>query len=191
MGKSRKLSPGQIAAQYARQRIERERREAPKVYDRRVFGIADSRSVIVPDPDGSGDRLCMTAMVRDDPLARLHQRRQIDEAQFNAGRLMQGYYERAEIGALKAMDTTKEPVDGGRMGETLTEAVRHAVQQIIRLEKALGMEGAALARDVLGRGMFINQVANIRGVGGKTGQEYLGRRFRECLETLAKELHLA
>lgn len=140
----------------------------------------------------SGQKVVAIQSLRDDPLGRLHVRNQIDDAQYRAGRDMQGYYERSEIGGLKAMDTTKEPVDGGGLiPEVMKDAQFKAIKEIIRLEKALGMEGAALTRQVLANRMFIDQIAEQRGMCDQLGKKYLGRRFRECLETLAKELHYA
>jgi hypothetical protein len=38
---------------------------------------------------------------------------------------------------------------------------------------------------VLGRGMSIAQAAYIRGMSSETDRKYIGKRFRECLSTLA------
>jgi hypothetical protein len=144
---------------------------------------------VYPNP---GQKVVALKSLRDDPLGRLHHHRQIDDAKYQAGRTMQGFYERAEIGGLKAMDTTKEPVDGGGLGpEAMKDTQFRAIKEIIRLEKSLGMEGAALTRQVLANRMFIDQIAEQRGMCDQLGKKYLGRRFRECLETLAKELHYA
>lgn len=124
------------------------------------------------------------------PLERMHERQQIDDAQYKAGRQMQTYYEQAEIGGVKAIDPSREAVDGGRMAETLTEQVQRAIQEVIRLEKALGAEGAALARHVLCLGFSIKQCAAMRGASSEREVSYMGARFREILETLAFEMKL-
>lgn len=147
--------------------------------------------VEVEDPLEPGVRARAWKNVRGDPLARLILAGSIDKAQFEAGQEMRGYYERAEIGAIQAIDTTKEAVDGGKIPEPLTETVQKAMKQIARLEKILGQEGSALIRDVLVKGMFLREIAAARDIRSERGQRYIARRFRECLETLARELHYA
>jgi hypothetical protein len=51
--------------------------------------------------------------------------------------------------------------------------------------EALGQEGHQLICDVLGRGMSITQAAGNRGLQSETDRKYAGKRFRECLSTLA------
>lgn len=168
--------------------------EMRKVHDRRASNLpanAMVRVVTVDDPYEAGAKIAAVASLRDDPLGRLRARKQIDEAQYRAGRDMQALYERAEIGKVMAVDTTKEPVDCGGAPEVLTDGQQRAIKEIIRLERVLGLEGSALVRDVLAERMFIEQCAATRGMVRRHEREYLGRRFRECLETLAKELHYA
>jgi hypothetical protein len=150
-----------------------------------------TRDVVVDDPLQAGGKLLVTQIIRDDPLARLQRAGYIDEAQYAAGRAMQGFYERAEIGGLKAMDTTKEPVDGGGAYEILTEKIQQATAEIIRLEAALGKEGAALVRSILVAGLFCRQYAKQNDLQSERAQRYIATRFRECLDTLAKELNYA
>jgi hypothetical protein len=149
------------------------------------------RTVIVDDPYEIGGKIFAIASMRDDPLARLHARGQIDDAQYAAGRHWQKLFGDSEVGGLKAMDTTKEPVDGGGFSDPITDRQRRAVAGLIRATKALGLEGEALVRDILGRRWFIEQAAAARGLHTQRGIDYLGRRFRECLETIAKEFGYA
>jgi hypothetical protein len=138
-----------------------------------------------------GQKQRVWQILRDDPLGRLHCRQQIDDAQYHAGREMQGYYERSEIGNVKAMDTTKEPVDGGGIPDVLTEGQQKARKRVIELERALGLDGASIIRDFLACRMFVEQIAVKRRMEGERELRYLGRRLRECLERLAKELQYA
>lgn len=184
----------QKAVRYARERIVKasEARDRQRMHDVRVLGIPDTRDVVVDDPFERGAKLLATQSIRDDPLGRLHKSGHIDQAQYSAGREMQGYYERAEIGGVKAMDTTKEPVDGGTIPETMTEQVQRAVQQIVRLERVMGPIDGQIIRAVLRDGLFLTQVAAKFGFDrNERAERYYSRRFRDALETLAKELGYA
>jgi len=161
----------------------------------RTISMATLNTPIAPlevkDPYDGG-RLIVARSLRDDPLARLHDRHHIDDAQYAAGRAWQALYEAAEIGGARAIDPTREPVDGGgRIPEPITDRQRHAVRELGRLGRALGEQGDALVRDVLGRRLFIEQAAARREQFSRDAIEYLGKRFRECLETLARNMGFA
>jgi hypothetical protein len=51
--------------------------------------------------------------------------------------------------------------------------------------KKLGLEGEAIVRDVLGRGMPLLHAAAARKLTTERELIYFGGRFRECLDTLA------
>ena len=82
------------------------------VHDRqaKVSGPQETGVVVdvVDNPYGPG-KISVTQSTRDDPLAGLHARRFIDAAQYAAGRHWQQCWEDSEIGAIRAIDTTKEP----------------------------------------------------------------------------------
>lgn len=175
-----------------RKRKERDRESV--VHDRRAQQLdanAAVRTVTVDDPYEYGAKISVIASLRDDPLGRLHVRDQIDHAQYAAGRHWQRIWGDSEVGGIKAMDTTKEPVDGGKFSETFTDRHRGAILELKTIAHILGTEGYGLLRDVLGNRMFVEQVAAARGVGSQRGIDYLARRLRECLETLAKHLGYA
>lgn len=130
--------------------------------------------------------------VRGDTLAQMRSRKQISEHQYQAGRMWQRFYEDAEIGGIKAIDTTKEPVDGGgQLADPLTEKVRRAVKALARADAAVGFHHIGLLRDVLGSGRTIAELAELRGMTSKADKEYLGRLFRGCLDALAVAFGLA
>jgi hypothetical protein len=162
------------------------------IHDRRATELPKDAMVApveIDDPFEKGAKIIAFRSIRG-TLENLHARGQIDEAQYKAGRQMQTFYEQSEIGGVRAIDPAKEAVDGGRMAETLTEQVQRAIQEVLRLEKALGQEGAALCRHVLCNGFSIKQCASIRGMESAHYTNYVGARFREVLETLAVELEL-
>jgi hypothetical protein len=108
----------------------------------------------------------------------------IDEAQYQAGREFQSDFETAERGP-RAIDPSKEAVDGGLAPEPITEAQRRAARQLAVVYRQLGQNGSALVHDVLVHAKTRAQVAASRGLSGKRWEEYFGMRFRECLDCMA------
>lgn len=160
-----------------------------KVHDRRSQDLprnAQVAAIEVDDPLAlePGDKIVTLRSIRNDPLARLHTHRQIDEAQYQAGRAFQGDWEKAERGP-SAVDTTRDYVDGGRMREPITEAQRKAILRLNRCERELGADGSALIHDVLIQGMTMDQVGERRGLRGQRWNDYFSRRLRESLDRLA------
>ena len=135
----------------------RTRRKKPynpaKAHDRRSHDLprnAEVAAVEVEDPLGlePGEKIVTLRSIRNDPLARLHSHRQLDEAQYQAGRAFQSDWEKAERGP-RAVDPTREYVDGGQAREPITEGQRKAVLRLNRAERELGADGSALVHDVL------------------------------------------
>ena len=171
----------------------RARRNKPhnpaKTHDRRSRDLprnAEVAAIEVEDPLGlePGDKIVTLRSIRNDPLARLHTHRQIDEAQYQSGRAFQDDWEKAERGP-QAVDPSREYVDGGQVREPITERQRKAVLRLNRIERELGADGSALVHQVLILGMTMEQIAQRRGLSGQRRLDYFARRFRECLDRLA------
>lgn len=181
-------------AERREQRKARQKSPVTPVHDRRATDLP--KGVIpavtdVPDPYDAGGKITVIRNVRGDVLAQMFSRNQIDRCQFEAGRKWQAYYDAAAIGGIKAMDTTKEPVDGGGIVETLTEKVLKAVKALAVADRDLGLEGRYLLVDVLGKGYSIEQASVLRGANSARDREFWGKRFRECLDTVAVSYNLA
>lgn len=162
---------------------------AAQVHDRQSRDLlrnAQVGALEVDDPMAlePGEKIIVIRSIRDDPLARLHDRKHIDEAQYQGGRAFQHDFETAERGP-RAMDPSKEFVDGGVMPEPITEGQRKAVLRLNRAERALGADGSALVHEVLVRGQTVTKICMARGLGGERWEKYFGTRFRECLDRLA------
>ena len=160
-----------------------------KIHDRRSRDLlrnAEVAAVEVEDPLGldPGDKIVTLRSIRNDPLARLHTHRQIDEAQYQGGRAFQDDWEKAERGP-QAVDSSREYVDGGQRREPITERQRKAVLRLNRVEHELGADGSALVHEVLVLGMTMDQIGERRGVQGQRWSDYFARRFKECLDRLA------
>lgn len=136
---------------------------------------------------GARPKITVVLSTRDDPLRGMLARGQIDKAQFEAGRLWQLYREQSEVGGIRAIDTTKEPVDGGgSYPEPITDTQRKAVLQLKAADARLGERGREIVEMVLWRRFTIIQVSAAFGFVSRSGVDYQGRRFRECLEALAR-----
>jgi hypothetical protein len=160
-----------------------------KVHDRASRDLplnGEVATVEVDDPFAleAGEKIVALRSIRNDPLGRLHSHRQIDEAQYQAGRAFQNDWERAERGP-KAVDPTREYVDGVQTREPITEGQRKAVLRLNACERELGADGSALVHDVLVKGMSMEQVGLRRGLKTQRWKDYFARRFKECLDRLA------
>jgi len=157
-----------------------------KIHNRKSNDLTINAMVapaIVDDPySDNGERLEVTRSIRDDPLAAMHSRKEIDDAQFHAGRRYEKYAEHAEIGNIRAIDPSKESVDGGRFCEPITDEQIAAVRHLSAAAGVLGKRGEWLIREILVRRVTFRQIDP-----GMTDREMskLRSRFFECLEDLA------
>lgn len=138
------------------------------------------------------DRIRAVRSMRDDPLARLHDRGQIGEAQYLAGRAMQKLYEDSEVGRLRSQDPSNEPVDGGgSYPDIMSDRQLKALKRVNSLYPILGKEGSRIMGLMLAERKFAHEIAAIMGDKSQRGIDYIGRRIRECLTTLAREFGYA
>ena len=160
-----------------------------KAHDRRSRDLPRHLEVATVEVDNPlalepGEKIVALRSIRNDPLGRLHSHRQISEAQYQGGRAFQHDWERAERGP-RAVDPTREYVDGGQMREPITEGQRKAVLRLNRAERELGADGSALVHDVLVHGVTMEQIGERRGLRTQRWKDYFGRRVCECLDRLA------
>jgi hypothetical protein len=160
-----------------------------RVHDRRSRDLPRHAEVATVEVDNPlalepPEKIIALRSIRNDPLGRLHSYRQIDEAQYQGGRAFQNDWEQAERGP-RAVDPTREYVDGGQLREPITEGQRKAVLRLNRAERELGADGSALVHEVLIQGMTMEQVGQRRGLRTKRWHDYFARRLRECLDRLA------
>jgi hypothetical protein len=150
-------------------------------HDKPFNGKTANRSVADPYST-TGGRITVTASLRDDPLGRLHARRQIKEHQYAVGHYVQNLFELAASGRLQAMDPSKEPVDGrGAFVEPITDGQMRAGRRLQEARHTLGARGYALVKAVLADRLFLEQVAQASGISSRMA----GNKFRECLDELA------
>jgi hypothetical protein len=124
----------------------------PKVYDRLstdLLANAKVAPVIVDDPLSRGDKIAVMRSIRDDVLAEMLSRREIDQAQFDAGRKYEALCEQCELGSVQAIDPRKEAVDGGKGYEGITDRQIDAVRHLGEAARILGPKGESMVRFVL------------------------------------------
>lgn len=142
--------------------------------------------IVVDDPMGldPGDQIEVLRNLRDDPLGRMHTRKLIDEAQYQAGRAFQDDFELIE-GGPKAIDPSQPYVDCSRRPRSVSTAFSKALVRLNAAHGALGQDGSALAHDVLIRGWTYKQIAVARGFGGERWEKFFGMNFHIHLHRLA------
>jgi hypothetical protein len=127
-----------------------------------------------------------------DPLARLHHTRRIDEAEYRAGRALQRLLETAEVGKLRALDTTRQRVDGGsHMPEVLGERQLRALKALAAIGPLLGKGGSALVTAVLMHGLMPEAYAARLDRRSRDDVRATGRHFKWQLALLARHFGLA
>jgi hypothetical protein len=122
--------------------------------------------------------------IKNDPLANLHARKQIDEAQYHAGRAFQNDFETIQ-GHQQACDPSQPYVDQSFRHRGMSDAYSKAFARLNNVHVKLGAIGSPLIHSVLIDGKTMEQVARDRGLSGERWNKYYGVLFRQCLDCLA------
>jgi len=132
-----------------------------------------------------------TASPRD-VLRQLWFRKQIDRAQFLAGREVERLFEVVAGPGVRAIDPRRPRVDGGPIaGLPLNfKAVKHARGKLKVLKERIGVDGWGLIEAVLIRGCSLKQAAIDRNMISERDERFIGALFRMSLQRAAKELGL-
>ncbi len=124
---------------------------------------------------------------RESSIAAMRARGQIDDDQLEAAERFRKIYEMSGQGGVKALDWTKERVDGGRVTDGLPATRMDALTQLNGLEKVLGKFPYALCVHIVGERKSIKRAAmDMRG-GDLTKDEIknFGWLLRQSLDSLA------
>lgn len=142
---------------------------------------------VVPDPYEAGAVLVARVNLAEHPLELMLARGRLTRGQYDAGVIVRGLYERAEIGGVRGIDPGSIKVDGGRMADPLSDAVQQAHRRLSEVAGALGMIGYRVVSAVCGHGLTVSALAGMwpgrETVRAKT--DYLDIRLREALDVLA------
>jgi len=134
------------------------------------------------------DKRRVERALRDDPLGQMHQRRQIGEAQYRAGREFQRTWEAAGT-PLRSPGNIIEHVDGGRgASDGITDQRMAAGKDLAAWRRLLGHE-YSLVEAVLIDKRTIRDVADTGNrMPGKAATTFTGHLFRRQLDVLAKAM---
>jgi hypothetical protein len=125
----------------------------------------------------------------------MHQRRQVDAAQYDAARAYQQLYDRATIGDYSIADLLRPKVDGGRVRDPITAGRMAAATRLRSVEGTLknqhGFIGLTLTRAVLIGGKTVEKTARDLGASTERDVRWWGTLLRRCLDVLAKALSFA
>lgn len=139
-----------------------------------------------PDPEQVGDKIVAYRTLRRDPLAWMHAHKHINDAQYQAGRAWQRDWETVEQGA-RAIDPTKEAVDGGRLAEPLSDRRLKASDSLAGVAGLFSTrpDDKRILHAFLALGMGIEQIGLV--YFGRYGAGYV-RRLSERLKGILEEL---
>jgi hypothetical protein len=159
------------------------------VHDRRsrdTVSAGKYAPIEVDDPYAPGERIVVLRQVNDQ-LAWYHSHHRIDDGQYEAGRAYQRDWEAAERGA-RAIDPTREKVDGGLGVDPLPVKQLSARNKLVAIEAVLGRQATRILQSVLVHGAKVDELARNQSRGER---EHTGRQFRDALEVLAVEYGLS
>lgn len=147
---------------------------------------------VVDDPLAiePGTKMVAVTNLAEHPLEMMLARQRLDQAQYEAGVRFRLLYEKAAIGPGRAIDPAKIKVDGGHVGDPLTDAVIHAHRELARIIPLLGKRGSHIAIAVCGQGVSISELAN-RYDGYENAKQnvaFISLRLKEALDVLAEEV---
>lgn len=151
---------------------------------------------MVDDPFEAGQRYVATVNVRESSIDHMASRGRIDASQKAAGDRFRFLWEKAAVGRNQAMDTTKEPVDGGGGGgDPISDDLIRASQELSRVMRAVGPVGAKLLVSLVGEGKRIEEVAaqwrqDGGVVSGRRAEGYITGRLVEALDDLVRIMRL-
>jgi hypothetical protein len=146
---------------------------------------------VIDDPMEPGRRYEAAANVRESSIDHMASRGRIDASQKLAGDRFRKLWEMAAVGQNKAMDTSKEPVDGGGIGDPISDDLIRASQELSRVMSELGPVGSKMMIALVGEGQRIEDVAvNWSQTGGslsgRRAEGYVSGRMIEALDDLVR-----
>ena len=105
----------------------------------------------------------------------------ITAGEWKVAGIVRFHFERLGGAGAGAMDYTKEPVDGGKNAQDITDPQLLSGEVMKEMARVLGPQGHDLVLRMAGNGEWPKDIAPR----DKRKQDYLSMRLRECLEHLA------
>lgn len=146
---------------------------------------------VIADPLEAGSRYSAKVNVRESAIAHMVSRGRINTTQEAAGERFRTLWEKARIGRSLCLDPAKEFVDGGGIGDPMTDELVRAGRELAQAVQAVGQVGAKLLMDIVGEGRLIETVADDWSrsggpVKGRRAEGYVTGRLIEALDDLAR-----
>lgn len=158
-----------------------------EIADRQAVDAPEQLRVVpvdVQDPYNPAETIRVVRSTRD-PLTWMAARGAIDEPQRLAGEYWRKCWNEAQFGAVSAIDTTQEKVDGGKIYEPISDNQVKAAKYLSRCRKELGMIGDWVIHRVLADNLFPKDIAKLFGHTGDRQIRYWTFRVREALQCVA------
>ena len=159
------------------------------VHDRRAKDLLAAGQYVpleVVDPYDPQSKITVLRQTRGDTLGWMHAHHQIDDAQYLAGRRYERDRELADRGA-RAIDPTKEAVDGGGIVEPLPDSQIQAVARLTQVHVALGRVMQTTLDGVLMAGTVESMALQVFKRNGARWVNHYGKVFRDSLDVLVVE----
>ena len=143
----------------------------------------------IDDPLEPGARMVATVNVRESAVAHMVSRRRLNASQEAAGERFRQLWERAAIGRSRAIDPAKEAVDGGKIGDPMTDDMVRAARELDKALKSVGPAASSILISVVGEGQRIEDAAanwSHRGgiVTGRRAEGYITGTMVDALNAL-------
>jgi hypothetical protein len=129
---------------------------------------------------GNRRKVPVPVSMRESPAIWMHGHGKINDSQLRAAGQFRRWYEAAGGAGVKAMDTTKEPVDGGRVSDGLTDRKLHAAKELAGARTRLSPRAYWLVESVCGQCIWIKDLD-----GRRRTQDAYSMALKEALDSLA------
>lgn len=133
-----------------------------------------------PESRSNPRKMKATINARESYAMWLYARRHIDHAELLAAKRIRGAWERLGGAGARAIDYSRERVDGGAAPQTISDDHLLAARILKDALSTLGPAGYDLTIKLACMGLWISDLSS-----REAQQKYLGMRFRECLDSLA------
>jgi len=134
-------------------------------------------------------RVSAVVRLKEDPLGRMRQRHQCDEAQYLGGRQYQQLHDATQVALVRSIDLSKTKISGGQHLDPLSDKRQRASRKLRFADNAVheryGTEGLMLLRDVLYERRSVEAAGRLRGAGSERDVRWFGILFQKCLRVLA------
>lgn len=142
----------------------------------------------IDDPLEPGRRYKAEANVRESAIDHMYSRGRLNRAQADAGDRFRKLFERAAIGNSRAIDPAKEFVDGGSIGDPLSDDLISATKDLEKAMQAAGLTGSRVLRMIVETGSIekaASQYAKMGGiVSGRRAEGYITGTLVDALDSL-------